>query len=75
MTFTGNWQLPCQSHYWIDQGEIIWAENGRQSKSLRAGEQKKNDGMLTMMLIANSILDSSRGFGIGLLNILSERQG
>ena len=22
----GNWQLPCQSHYWIDRGEIRWAE-------------------------------------------------
>jgi Family of unknown function (DUF6527) len=21
----GNWQLPCQSHYWIRDGEIIWA--------------------------------------------------
>lgn len=22
----GNWQLPCQSHYWITEGEIIWAD-------------------------------------------------
>jgi Family of unknown function (DUF6527) len=21
----GNWQRPCQSHYWITQGEIEWA--------------------------------------------------
>ena len=21
----GNWQQPCQSHYWIKQGEIRWA--------------------------------------------------
>jgi hypothetical protein len=21
----GNWQQPCQSHYWITRGEIIWA--------------------------------------------------
>jgi hypothetical protein len=20
----GNWQQPCQSHYWIKQGEIVW---------------------------------------------------
>ena len=20
----GNWQQPCQSHYWITHGEIIW---------------------------------------------------
>lgn len=22
----GNWQQACQSHYWIDQGKIIWAD-------------------------------------------------
>jgi Family of unknown function (DUF6527) len=22
----GNWQQPCQSHYWIDCGEIVWSE-------------------------------------------------
>jgi hypothetical protein len=21
----GNWQQPCQSHYWITRGEVIWA--------------------------------------------------
>lgn len=21
----GNWQLPCRSHYWIEDGEIIWS--------------------------------------------------
>lgn len=21
----GNWQFPCQSHYWITQGNIVWA--------------------------------------------------
>jgi len=21
----GNWQLPCRSHYWIQQGEVRWA--------------------------------------------------
>ena len=21
----GNWQEPCQSHYWIERGEIRWA--------------------------------------------------
>lgn len=20
----GNWQKPCQSHYWIQRGEVIW---------------------------------------------------
>jgi hypothetical protein len=22
----GNWQQSCQSHYWIDGGEIVWAK-------------------------------------------------
>ncbi len=21
----GNWQLPCQSHYWITEGKIVWS--------------------------------------------------
>lgn len=21
----GNWGLPCQSHYWIRQGEVVWS--------------------------------------------------
>lgn len=21
----GNWQIPCQSHYWIREGRILWA--------------------------------------------------
>lgn len=22
----GNWQLPCRTHYWIRDGNIVWAE-------------------------------------------------
>lgn len=36
----GNWQLPCQSHYWIRKGKIKWShswsneriENGRKAE-------------------------------------------
>lgn len=21
----GNWSFPCQSHYWVDDGRIVWA--------------------------------------------------
>ena len=39
----GNWQLPCQSHYWICEGEIRWAakwapeeiEAGRRAEDAR----------------------------------------
>lgn len=23
----GSWSLPCQSHYWIKNGQILWAES------------------------------------------------
>jgi Family of unknown function (DUF6527) len=40
----GNWQLPCQSHYWIYRGDVIWSERwtreqiaaGRRSEEARA---------------------------------------
>jgi hypothetical protein len=28
----GNWQQPCQSHYWIDRGEILWAKKWSQEQ-------------------------------------------
>jgi hypothetical protein len=37
----GNWSLPCQSHYWIEDNKVKWS--GRMSRkdieSLRASEQ------------------------------------
>ena len=40
----GNWQLSCQSHYWIEQGKILWSEpwtpeqiaTGRRAEEQRA---------------------------------------
>ncbi len=42
----GNWQLTCQSHYWICQGEIVWSghwtieqiEAGRRAEEARRRE-------------------------------------
>lgn len=39
----GNWQLPCKSHYWMREGQVIWArewtreqiEAGRRAEGLR----------------------------------------
>jgi hypothetical protein len=28
----GNWQQPCQSHYWIRHGEVKWAEKWTQEQ-------------------------------------------
>lgn len=40
----GSWQLPCQSHYWIIQGEIRWAEQWTPAQieaGRRAEEQRR----------------------------------
>lgn len=38
----GNWQIPCRSHYWITNGEVLWAEkwSEKQIKEGRTKEQK-----------------------------------
>jgi hypothetical protein len=23
----GNWSYPCRSHYWVDRGKVVWAED------------------------------------------------
>src|SRR6266480_5397554 len=39
----GNWQEPCQSHYWIRDGEIVWAEKWslEQIEAGRRGEEAR----------------------------------
>jgi hypothetical protein len=39
----GNWQQACQSHYFIDQGEVVWAPKWtpQQVAAGRAGEQAR----------------------------------
>jgi Family of unknown function (DUF6527) len=34
----GNWQLPCQSHYWISKGEIFWGDTWK-PEQIRAGRK------------------------------------
>ena len=40
----GNWQKPCQSHYWIRDGEIIWAPKWTQEEIVegRRREQEQS---------------------------------
>jgi hypothetical protein len=40
----GNWQRPCQSHYWISGGAVIWAEKWTQTQILdgRRKEQERS---------------------------------
>lgn len=55
----GNWQQACQSHYWICQGEVVWADKwtpdqiaaGRRSEETRRhayydGLDRQRGGML-----------------------------
>ena len=39
----GNWQLACQSHYWIYQGAVRWAEKWSQEQIAmgRHGEEER----------------------------------
>ena len=48
----GNWSLPCRSHYWIDQGRVLWAEQWSQARidfgrdCDRAAKQRQYGGRL-----------------------------
>jgi hypothetical protein len=39
----GNWQIPCQSHYWIIRGEVIWSTKWtpEQIEAGRHGEEER----------------------------------
>ena len=36
----GNWQEPCQSHYWIHRGEVKWADRWSQEQ-IAAGRRRE----------------------------------
>lgn len=35
----GNWDFPCQSHYWLENGEIVWADKWSK-KDIKAGRRR-----------------------------------
>lgn len=37
----GNWQQPCQSHYWITRGEVRWAEKWTVEQVLAGREDEE----------------------------------
>lgn len=41
----GNWQQPCQSHYWIEDGEVTWAPkwSPEQISAGRRREEKRRE--------------------------------
>jgi hypothetical protein len=42
----GNWQEPCQSHYWIEHGEVRWAPKWSSSQ-IEAGRRQEEDRLRT----------------------------
>jgi hypothetical protein len=38
----GNWQEPCQSHYWIERGKVKWAAKWT-SGQIEAGRRKEQE--------------------------------
>lgn len=38
----GNWQEPCQSHYWIERGEVKWAAKWT-SGQIEAGRRREQE--------------------------------
>lgn len=38
----GNWQQPCQSHYWIDGGDIRWSGRWTQEQ-IEAGRRREHE--------------------------------
>jgi Family of unknown function (DUF6527) len=38
----GNWQEPCQSHYWIERGQVRWAEKWT-SGQIEAGRRREQE--------------------------------
>lgn len=41
----GNWSFPCQSHYWIRDGRILWAEHWTPERIAagRAADKRRKD--------------------------------
>lgn len=64
----GNWQEPCQSHYWIRRGEVTWADpwsqeqiaEGRRNEDQRRAEYFESRGRMRQGLFGK-ILGWARG--------------
>ncbi len=42
----GNWQLPCQSHYWITRGQVVWSVKWT-PKQIAAGHRAEEERQRT----------------------------
>ncbi|TRW14837.1 DUF6527 family protein [Glacieibacterium frigidum] len=50
----GNWQRPCQAHYWIDRGTVEWSAQWtpQQIEAGRAAEVRRRDVYYTALVRA-----------------------
>lgn len=37
----GNWSFPCQSHYWIKEGRVVWAKKWSREEIERGRQQDR----------------------------------
>ena len=38
----GNWQRPCRSHYWIREGNVLWADSWT-TEEIAAGKREEEE--------------------------------
>ena len=48
----GNWQFPCQSHYWIDQGNIVWSDKWTPDQVTTGQRAEENDEVRRTMMLS-----------------------
>lgn len=62
----GNWQLPCKSHYLIDKGQVVWAEQWSDSQ-IAAGRTRDQQKLQSFL---NSRSNKPKSWWIRLLQWL-----
>lgn len=52
----GNWNLACKSHYWIDKGEVLWAEQWSEERVNFARDQDLRNKEFYYRVIESSVI-------------------
>ena len=69
----GNWQHKCQSHYWIDQGDVAWAEKwtpDQIAEGRRQEEERRREYFLERDRLRGGVLTRVWRW---IMNLLSRR--
>lgn len=61
----GNWQLPCRSHYFITDGQVLWAEHWSDER-VAAGQRAEHDRREAYY----TSLEQNRGFWAWVLKLI-----